>query len=58
MTHEVFRFKDRAALEKRIEELGLDIPLSDDISILFSPIVIAGKLIRTSPSPGPFSGLP
>ncbi|MDH7512430.1 MAG: flavin oxidoreductase/NADH oxidase [Clostridiales bacterium] len=45
MTHEVFRFKDRAALEKRIAELGLDIPLSDDISILFSPVVVAGKTL-------------
>jgi len=45
MTHEVFRFKDRAALEWRIAEFCLDIPLADDISCLFSPIMIAGKTL-------------
>lgn len=47
MKHGRFAFKDRAALEHKIEELHLDIPLADDISILFSPIVVAG---RTLPS--------
>ncbi len=45
MKHDRFRFQDRAALEEKIAELGLDIPLSDDISILFSPIVIAGRTL-------------
>jgi 2,4-dienoyl-CoA reductase-like NADH-dependent reductase (Old Yellow Enzyme family) len=42
---ERFHFKDRAALEEKIWELGLDIPLSDDISILFSPVVISGRTL-------------
>jgi 2,4-dienoyl-CoA reductase (NADPH2) len=45
MPHERFRFKDRLALEKKISDLGLDIPLSDDISILFSPVVVARKVL-------------
>jgi len=53
MPHERFRFKDRAMLERRISELGLDIPLSDDISILFSHIVIAKKIL-----PNRFVALP
>ncbi|MEW5899925.1 MAG: hypothetical protein AB1715_00500 [Acidobacteriota bacterium] len=45
MPHERFRFKDRASLERKISELGLDIPLSDDISILFSPVDVAGRTL-------------
>jgi 2,4-dienoyl-CoA reductase-like NADH-dependent reductase (Old Yellow Enzyme family) len=45
MPHECFRFKDRLALEKKISDLGLDIPLSDDISILFSPVVVARRVL-------------
>ncbi len=45
MPHERFHFKDRAALEKKIAALGLDIPLSDDISILFSHAVVARKIL-------------
>ncbi len=45
MPHERFRFKDRRALEQKIAELGLDIPLSDDISVLFSPIVVARRIL-------------
>jgi 2,4-dienoyl-CoA reductase (NADPH2) len=45
MAHERFRFSDRAALERRIVELGLDIPLSDDISCLFSPVYLPGKTL-------------
>jgi 2,4-dienoyl-CoA reductase-like NADH-dependent reductase (Old Yellow Enzyme family) len=45
MPHERFRFKDRPALKKKISDLGLDIPLSDDISILFSPVVVARKVL-------------
>jgi 2,4-dienoyl-CoA reductase (NADPH2) len=43
MTHERFRFKDREDLERRIGELGLDIPLSDDIAVLFTPIQIGDR---------------
>jgi 2,4-dienoyl-CoA reductase-like NADH-dependent reductase (Old Yellow Enzyme family) len=46
MKHDRFRFKDRSALEEKIAELGFDIRLSDDISILFSPVVIAGRTLH------------
>jgi 2,4-dienoyl-CoA reductase (NADPH2) len=45
MPHERFHFSDRAALERRVAELGLDIPLSDDISCLFSPVYLPGKTL-------------
>jgi 2,4-dienoyl-CoA reductase-like NADH-dependent reductase (Old Yellow Enzyme family) len=45
MPHERFRFKDRSALERKIADLGLDIPLSDDISILFSQVVVARRIL-------------
>jgi 2,4-dienoyl-CoA reductase-like NADH-dependent reductase (Old Yellow Enzyme family) len=45
MPHERFRFKDRAALERKIADLGLDIPFSDDISILFSHVVLARRVL-------------
>ena len=45
MPHERFRFKDRATLERKIAELGRDIPLSDDISVLFSHVVVARRVL-------------
>ncbi len=45
MSHEVFRFKDRSGLERKIAELGLDLPLSDDISVLFQPLSLAGRTL-------------
>jgi len=45
MRHEIFCFRDRAALEKKIAALELDLPLADDVSILFSPVTIAGKTL-------------
>jgi 2,4-dienoyl-CoA reductase-like NADH-dependent reductase (Old Yellow Enzyme family) len=45
MRHNRFRFKDRGALEEKISQLRLDIPLSDDISILFRPIIVAGRTL-------------
>jgi 2,4-dienoyl-CoA reductase (NADPH2) len=45
MPHERFHFSDRAALERRAAELGLDIPLSDDISCLFSRVYLPGKTL-------------
>jgi 2,4-dienoyl-CoA reductase (NADPH2) len=45
MPHGRFRFPNRSALEHKIAELGLDIPLSDDISVLFSPIYLPGKTL-------------
>jgi 2,4-dienoyl-CoA reductase (NADPH2) len=45
MPHERFHFSDRAALERRAAELGLDIPLSDDISCLFSRVYLPGQTL-------------
>jgi 2,4-dienoyl-CoA reductase-like NADH-dependent reductase (Old Yellow Enzyme family) len=53
MPHERFHFKDRAMLERRIAELGLSIPLSDDISVLFSQVVVAKRIL-----PNRFIALP
>lgn len=41
--HERFDFPDRSALEAKIRALELDLPLSDEIGVLFSPIDIAGR---------------
>ncbi|HUU37608.1 MAG TPA: hypothetical protein VMW46_05320 [Candidatus Desulfaltia sp.] len=45
MPHERFHFPDRAALERKIAELGLDIPFSDDVSVLFSHVYMPGKTL-------------
>ncbi len=41
--HARFKFKDKDALLKKAEELGIDLPFSDDIQILFEPVTFAGK---------------
>ena len=41
--HARFKFKDKDALLKKAEELGIDLPFSDDIQILFEPVKINGK---------------
>ncbi len=56
MAHERFHFKDRRALERKIAELHLDLPLADDISILFSPIQIAGKTLPNRFAVHPLEG--
>ena len=38
--HEPFRFKSLDALRERIAQLGLDLPLEDDVSILAKPVRI------------------
>ncbi len=45
MSHERFRFTSRAPLEKKITELGLDIPFSDDVSALFSHLYMPGRTL-------------
>ncbi len=45
MPHERFHFSDRNALERKISELGLDMPSSDDISVLFSPLYMPGRTL-------------
>jgi 2,4-dienoyl-CoA reductase-like NADH-dependent reductase (Old Yellow Enzyme family) len=53
MPHERFRFRDLAALKRKIAALGLDIPVSADISILFSHVVVNRKVL-----PNRFAVLP
>ncbi len=43
--HERFRFRDRAALEEKVRRLGLDMPLEDDPSPLFSPLNVGGRTL-------------
>lgn len=45
MSHQRFQFASRAALERKIAELSLDIPFSDDISSLFCPVYLPGKTL-------------
>jgi 2,4-dienoyl-CoA reductase (NADPH2) len=45
MPHERFRFSDRNALERKIAELGLEMPFSDDVSVLFSPVYMPGRTL-------------
>lgn len=41
--HGRFKFKDKDALFKKAEEIGIDLPFSDDIQILFEKVNINGK---------------
>jgi len=43
--HERFNFEDQTALARRIHELGLDIPLSDDPGILLTSIDVGGRRV-------------
>ncbi len=43
--HQRFRFKDKEALLNKASELGADLGFSDDISILFDRIQVAGKVL-------------
>jgi 2,4-dienoyl-CoA reductase-like NADH-dependent reductase (Old Yellow Enzyme family) len=56
MPHERFHFKDQAALAKKSAALGLDIPISDDISILFSHVVVARKVLPNRLAVMPMEG--
>ncbi|MCX6576410.1 MAG: hypothetical protein NTV82_08480, partial [Candidatus Aminicenantes bacterium] len=54
--HERFRFKSQAAFLDKIHELGLDIPFSQDIDILFEKIRIAGKTLPNRLAAHPMEG--
>jgi len=41
--HERFRFKDKDSLLEKAQALGLDLPFSTDIDVLYQPVAIAGK---------------
>ena len=43
--HERFRFESLRSLADMIARLGLDIPLSEDLSPLLEPIAINGKSV-------------
>ncbi len=56
MPHHRFRFGDRAALERKIAALKLDLPLAEDISTLFSPAVVAGRTLASRFAIHPLEG--
>jgi 2,4-dienoyl-CoA reductase (NADPH2) len=56
MPHERFRFKDREDLERRAGELGLDIPLSDDVAVLFTPVQLGGRVLPNRLAVHPMEG--
>ena len=56
MNHERFHFKNRRALERKIAELGLELPVADDISILFSPVKVAGTILPNRFAVHPLEG--
>jgi 2,4-dienoyl-CoA reductase (NADPH2) len=43
--HGRFDFRDRGDLEEKARRLGLDVPLSDDFSSLFTPLAVGGKTL-------------
>ena len=43
--HERFAFRDLQALEEKLRRLGLDIPMSDDLSPLFLPLSVGSKTL-------------
>jgi 2,4-dienoyl-CoA reductase-like NADH-dependent reductase (Old Yellow Enzyme family) len=54
--HERFRFQSQAAFLDKNHELGLDIPYSQDIGILFEKIRIAGKALPNRLAAHPMEG--
>ncbi len=45
MAHQRFQFANRASLERKVSELGLDIPFSDDVSNLFCRVYLPGRTL-------------
>ncbi len=54
--HEKFKFKNKEKFLKKIHDLGLDIPFSEGISILFEKISIAGKTLPNRFAVHPIEG--
>jgi 2,4-dienoyl-CoA reductase (NADPH2) len=54
--HERFRFPDKAALARCAGELGVKIPFSDDVGILFKPVEVAGRCLRNRFAVQPMEG--
>ena len=43
--HEKFNFRTKEALLQKIADLGIEIPFSDDISVLFERVPVAGRIL-------------
>lgn len=54
--HEVFNFKSKEQLAGKIETLGLSLPLSDDISVLFQKYNLDGRTIPNRLAVHPMEG--
>lgn len=55
-SHEKFHFKSIGDLKAKIEELGVDIPLSADISLLKQPVNVGGKTAPNAMAVLPMEG--
>ena len=56
MPHERFRFKTLDDLKARIDELGLDLPVSEDLSVLARPVQVGRKVSPNSLGVHPMEG--
>jgi 2,4-dienoyl-CoA reductase (NADPH2) len=54
--HARFKFKDKDALLKKADELGVDLPFSNDIQILFEKVKINGKQTQNRFAVHPMEG--
>lgn len=54
--HARFKFKDKAALLKKAEELGVDLPFSNDVQILFEKVKFNGKQTQNRFAVHPMEG--
>ena len=54
--HERFQLADPAALARCASQLGVTIPLADDVGALFSPLTIAGRRVRNRFATQPMEG--
>jgi len=54
--HERFRFKSQTAFLDKVQALGLEIPFSQDIGILFEKIQIAGRTLSNRLASHPMEG--
>ena len=54
--HARFKFKDKDALLNKAEELGIDLPFSDDIKILFEKVSFNSKQTQNRFAVHPMEG--
>ena len=43
--HEKFNFRTKESLLQKIDDLGIDIPFADDVSVLFDRVPVAGRTL-------------